>query len=266
MQTTLGRKGDEETEKRTHFTLADKSGRQQQLGGRKEGGLLLSAKQEGIFQLCHQVTRLVWNSCCRGHTPDKTAVSGNSVPFAGDSTKKRGYEMTKQMLCFSSTAIRCKSAFIKRRKLEAGLRRLLLQAGAPAGTLATLSVQGSMVFNTCLAAAIPEGAQVTRLPRGLREYRSEPLFDLLFYSVSPNGTDTQNLLQDLCYCRMLLRPGASLFLVTEGNGGAWVWDYWALKRRDEVAWFRRAGFMKITARKMDDDLLLFGGQRPLKNF
>lgn len=174
--------------------------------------------------------------------------------------------MTKQMVFLPSRIIHGKPAFIKGRKLETGFKHLLRESKAPAKALTILSVHGSLAFNTCLVTSAPKGTQVTRLTSGLREFRSEPCFDLLFYPVPQDLTDLQNLLEDLCYCRMLLRPGAFLFLVSKGNRASRLCDYFTITKREEVSWLRWAGFMKIISQKMDNGVKLFGGQRPLKNF
>lgn len=174
--------------------------------------------------------------------------------------------MMKQMLCLPGGIIHSKPVFITGRKLKTGLQQLLRQSEAPAKDLAILSVHGSPAFNSCLAGSAPKGTDVTRLGSGLREFRSGPCFDLIFYPVAGDLTHLAIILEDLCYCRMLLRPGAFLFLLSEGSRASHLCDSISISRREETSWLRRAGFMKITVQKMEDGVTLFRGQRPLKNF
>ncbi len=147
--------------------------------------------------------------------------------------------------------------FRNERTRDAGLERIFRQAGKPGKVLKILSVHGNVAFNMRLADFAPEAATVTRLLNGLRDFRSNPQFDLVFYSIPETVDDkTAGFLENLCYSRMLLRPGAFLFLVTEGNSLQGV----------EASWLRQAGFMKITTQRKKSGLVYFGGQRPSQNF
>ncbi len=164
--------------------------------------------------------------------------------------------MMRQMELFNGDILGNISS-CKERKREVALKRIFRQAGNQEKTLTILSVHGSIAFNTRLTDSAPEFATVTRLLKGVKDFRSKPRFDLVFYSVPESVDDkTTGLLENLCYSRMLLRPGAFLFLVTEGNRLQGV----------EVSWLRQAGFMKITTHKKKNGLVYFGGQRPLQNF
>ena len=143
----------------------------------------------------------------------------------------------------------------QKNNIKAALKRLFRQHQKSIKTLSVLNVHGNITFNTHLAAAIPESAGFVRIPCGLRDFRSKPCFDILFYSHAQNRVNNLAcILEDLCYCRMLLRPGAFLFLVIEE------------KRNREASWLRQAGFANITTQKMGNEFVLVGGQRPLQKF
>ncbi len=182
--------------------------------------------------------------------------------------------MMKQMVFFPNMVLpgRHSSKYffnysaIQGRKQKRVLKRLIRKAARENDVRSILSVHGEGTFETCLADSAPKGAKITRIHRGLRDFRSKPQCDLLFYACPQTIVDLAGFLEDLCYCRMLLRPGAFLFLVAEGNKALRLYDYFCISRREEASWLRRAGFMQITAQKMNDGAVLFGGQRPLENF
>ena len=130
-----------------------------------------------------------------------------------------------------------------------------------------LTVHGSMAFNAYLQASFSDVAGCTRIQSGLRDFRSKPHFDMLFYSQSQNTVHCNGgFLEDLCYCRMLLKPGSSLFLVmdrtTQRNAVGWF----TKERSREASWLRQAGFANITTQKMGNEFILVGGQRPWQGF
>jgi len=147
---------------------------------------------------------------------------------------------------------------------KATLRRIL---GKSRKHSKILTVHGSMAFNTYLLASIPDVAGCTCIQSGLCDFRSKPHFDMLFYSHSQNTVHcTGGFLEDLCYCRMLLKPGSSLFLVmdrvTQQNAVGWF----TKDRNRGASWLRQAGFANITTQKMGNEFILVGGQRPWQGF
>lgn len=79
---------------------------------------------------------------------------------------------------------------------------------------------------------------------------------MLFYSQSQNAAYCNgSFLEDLCYCRMLLKPGSSLFLVMEGTT-QWNAVGWFTKEKNrEVSWLRQAGFANIITKKMGNEFI-----------
>lgn len=173
--------------------------------------------------------------------------------------------MIKQLVFFSGRFVQGKHSSIQGRKQEVALKRIIKQAAKKEDVLSILSVHGDVTFEACLADSAPEGVEVSRLSRGLRNFRSKPRFDLLFYSLPQDLVDTDRLLEDLCYCRMLLRPGAFLFLVTDRDRAALAKDSFFGNRREEASWLRRAGYVNITAEKRGGRVLL-SGQRPWQQY
>ncbi len=152
-------------------------------------------------------------------------------------------------------------------KAKAVLVHLLQGSRKLRETSAILSVRGSMTFNAQLVAAVPDFATLTRVSRELREFRSKPRFDLLFYSCPQDADDKRaSFLEDICYCRMLLRPGAYLFLAREANSSGNIIGQFFDRNDMEASWLRRAGFMNISTQNMGTGEIFWGGQRPLQNF
>ena len=150
--------------------------------------------------------------------------------------------------------------------IKATLRRIL---GKTRKHARILTVHGSMDFNAYLLASIPDvaGSGCTRIQSGLRDFRSKQHFDMLFYSQSQNTVHCNGgFLEDLCYCRMLLKTGSFLFLVmdrtTQQNAAGWF----TKGRSREASWLRQAGFANITTHKMGKEFILVGGQRPWQRF
>ncbi len=147
---------------------------------------------------------------------------------------------------------------------KATLRRIL---GNSRKHARILTVHGSMAFNAYLQASIPDVGGFTRIQSGLRDFRSKPYFDILFYSHSQNSANSNGgFLEDLCYCRMLLKKGSFLFLVmdrtTQRNATGWF----TKEKSREVSWLRQAGFANIITQKMGNEFILVGGQRPWQKF
>ncbi len=156
---------------------------------------------------------------------------------------------------------------IQENSTKATLKRIL---GNSRKHARILTIHGSMTFNAYLQASIPDVAgssECTRIKSGLRDFRSKPHFDILFYSKSSNTVHGNGgFLEDLCYCRMLLKTGSFLFLVmdraTQQDASGWF----TKERSREASWLRQAGFANITTQKMGNGFILVGGQRPWQRF
>lgn len=156
---------------------------------------------------------------------------------------------------------------IKEMYFRIGFKRLYKKLHSPPENLEILSVQNSASFNTQLAVFVPDCAQISRVQHGLRDFRGKQRFDLIFYSPSPETAKCfADLLEDLCFCRILLRPGALLFLPVQEKKAQWATGWFTKKQRQEMAWLRQAGFTNITVQKMGIDYVLVGGQRSAQRF
>ncbi len=87
----------------------------------------------------------------------------------------------------------------------------------------------------------------------LRDFRSKPCFDIIYYTPQNSGQEALgSLLEDLCYCRMLLQPGGVLYIQMDDGG--------------EREWLRQAGFTAIFVKKIEGDRRMVGGKRPVWQF
>ncbi len=149
---------------------------------------------------------------------------------------------------------------------EAVLKYFLQQSQKGSHPLAIISVHGSMGLNKQLAASAPNQTEIIRLNHDLCSFHDKARFDLLFYSLPQGEWKQSALLENLCYCRMLLRPGAKLCLVQKSKEPQGLLQHFSRKKAIETDWLIRAGFTQIHAKKMGDTLTLLCGQRPPQNF
>ncbi|AGF77097.1 hypothetical protein UWK_00514 [Desulfocapsa sulfexigens DSM 10523] len=113
-----------------------------------------------------------------------------------------------------------------------------------------LSVHGKYEVTKNLAQEICDSSAITQLPRGLRNFRSKPHFDFIFYTPhSKKESSADTIMEDLCFCRMLLKPGASLYIAVAGSG-------------NERDWLLHAGYMNIGIKKFPDGTTVAEGRRP----
>lgn len=145
------------------------------------------------------------------------------------------------------------------RGVVAACKRIFRSWKKQDNVLEILSVHGSESFNGCLREFSPDAVRFKAIQRGLRGFRSKPCFDMVFYSI-PRCQDVRNpiFLEELCLGRMLLKPGASLFLVADGDSSG--------TRSMRELWLRDAGFANIETRKMGNGSVLVEGKRPLQVF
>jgi|GEM_PF-3214060 len=113
-----------------------------------------------------------------------------------------------------------------------------------------LSVHGEYEITKNMAQAVCSASAITHLPQGLRNFRSKPHFDLIFYTpYSRKESSADTIMEDLCFCRMLLKPGALLYIAAAGSG-------------NECDWLLHAGYMNIGIKKFPDGTTVAEGRRP----
>lgn len=140
---------------------------------------------------------------------------------------------------------------------EASFKRLFRRMQKAGEILEVASVYGSRSLNSHINATCQDSACFNSIQYSVRDFRSKPRFDMIFYSLRKNTATPRNtLLEDLCYCRMLLKPGAFLFLVLDGQRTS----------QTESSWLIRSGFTNATTQKMGNGFFLIGGQRPTYTF
>lgn len=75
-----------------------------------------------------------------------------------------------------------------------------------------------------------ESHRIRFLESDLRLFRAKADFDLVFCSLSHVEGGTDKFVEDLCYCRMLLKPGGRVFIFVANEGGT---QGWKCSRRGE---------------------------------
>lgn len=181
--------------------------------------------------------------------------------------------MIKQLGLLADKAIHRKPLSGHDRSTVAPFNRHFRRFHKHRDTAEILIIQEDTAFHTKLSTAIPESAAVTRVQlHELRKFRDRRRFNMLFYSSSSHnsyndaGGCSAQLLEDLCYCRILLRPGAFLFLpvhdAREPHAGTW---FRKAESREDF-WLRQAGFMNHTPPKFVAGYTLACGRRPAQRF
>ena len=107
---------------------------------------------------------------------------------------------------------------------------------------------------------------ISFLDDNLRAYRAKPDFDLVFYVLPQVEAEINRLHEDLCYCRMLLKPGGQLFLYVENHNKGSLMERLGLQRGMGSAILSRAGLNNIAERRLGHGQILCSGQRPLYAF
>ena len=175
--------------------------------------------------------------------------------------------MIQQMNLLLARAIKNRNIFRQGLASETALKRLFRRYQNQSIPFEILNVHGSPSFHRKLFAAIPDSAALTCIAHGLRDFRGKQHFDLLFYSPSRHTDNgTAHLLEDLCFCRMLLKPGAFLILPLNGEKSQHMPGQFAAKKSREISRLRQAGFMNVTTQKVKPGLSLASGQRPAEKF
>ncbi len=101
----------------------------------------------------------------------------------------------------------------------------------------------------------------------LRLFRAKADFDLVFCSLLHVEGGTDKILEDLCYCRMLLKPGGMVFVFVENETENIGMEMFRARRRTVAAgMLLQAGLGKIAEHRLSHGRYLCSGQRPSFNF
>ena len=134
-------------------------------------------------------------------------------------------------------------------------------------SLEILSIHETPPLLTKLISEAPESSSITHIRKRLRDFRGKQRFDLIFYSYQRHkDINTENFLENLCFCKMLLRPGAYIFLPVPQKGPGMFLPWLVKKAYREPSRLSQAGYVNITTQKIGKELLLIGGQRPVYKF
>lgn len=112
-----------------------------------------------------------------------------------------------------------------------------------------------------------ESHRIRFLESDLRLFRAKADFDLVFCSLSHVEGGTDKFVEDLCYCRMLLKPGGRVFIFVANEGGDAGLEMFKARRRTVAAeMLLQAGLSNITEHRLSSGLSLCSGQRPSFTF
>lgn len=175
-------------------------------------------------------------------------------------------QMTTHLPLFLNKALSRRQSSRQDGTSETLLKCFLQQSQKEFHPLALISVHGSMGLNKQLTDSAPHGTEIIRLNHDLYSFHDKARFDLLFYSLPQGEWKQSALLENLCYCRMLLRPGAKLCLLKNNRAPQGLRPHFSRKKAIETNWLIRAGFTQIDNKKIGDGLTLLCGQRPAQNF
>lgn len=97
----------------------------------------------------------------------------------------------------------------------------------------------------------------------LRSVRAKADFDLVFCSLLQIEGEVDRLSEDLCHCRMLLKPGGQLLFHVRNGKGKSLKEILGLERGVTVTeMFLRAGLGNIVERRLPQGQIFCSGRRP----
>lgn len=146
-------------------------------------------------------------------------------------------------------------------------KRNITQALNRIGAGSVLSVYGRKEFNTAVNELVCcQGGQLSSVQQSLRGYRNKALFDLLLFTLHPQYINSDSTLEELCHCRMLLKPGALLFLLLDQNkNNVWKPLDAFFNNWKKSPWLHHTGFINIRVKQSRSSMVL-SGQRPWQRF
>ncbi len=147
-------------------------------------------------------------------------------------------------------------------KSDEALKDILRQAEKKSGSLNIISVHGSILLNDQLESSVPEQTELRHIDHGLKKFMSKPRFDLVFYSLPENGYNQSVTCENLCYCRMLLKPGGMLLFQKAPDRGTNLVRLFTWKKSLEARMLLRAGYYRLSRVKMKNKRIFLCGKRP----
>ena len=110
-----------------------------------------------------------------------------------------------------------------------------------------------------------ENGRVHLVRNNIRSIRGIANCDMAFCTPPKTETEMDVFLEELCLCRMLLKPDAKLYLLAVNDGRESVKDCSAQKKDLLQKILLRAGFCKTNAHTLRNEQIICSGQRPSGN-
>ena len=258
---------DDDEEKETEqLALADDAGRQQRLGiGQK---LRLQASQDNEdFALHFQSSLVVWSSPVIHSSHWQTSLNTFSVPLGKNRTNTLGItQMTNYFPLFLDKTLSRRPHFKQDHIAETVLKHFLQQSQKGSHSLAIISVHGRSSLDKQIASYAPEETEFIRITHELHNFLSKPRFDVIFFSSPELGYDESKLYENLSYCRMLLKPGGSIWFLVETTRHTGFLQRVTWKKSMEAGWLTRTGFTELHRKKIGREIVFLCGSRPKGHF
>jgi hypothetical protein len=100
----------------------------------------------------------------------------------------------------------------------------------------------------------------------IRSIRGMVDCDMVFCDLSRPDNKMNGLREELCLCRMLLKPGGKLIIRSLNNKKGSFWEIVTLKKGPMIKMLSGAGFCDIRTHKLHNGQVVCSGQRPSQGF
>lgn len=107
---------------------------------------------------------------------------------------------------------------------------------------------------------------ISFIDNDLRTFRAKAYFDLVFCAPTHIENETDRLLEDLCHCRLLLKPGGKVFLYLENHEHESTMEKFGLQKGVVAEMLLRSGLSDVTKHRHSHGQVFCSGQRPSYNF
>ncbi len=146
------------------------------------------------------------------------------------------------------------------------LKSFLKQSQRGSQPLTIISVYGKSFLNRQIVSYAPKETEFVRIRHELHTYLSKPRFDVILFTAPDRKHKESELYENLSYCRMLLKPGGSIWLLLETNHRYGFLQRLLWKKSREAAWLTRTGFTQLHRKKIGPETVFLCGSRTKRPF
>ena len=150
----------------------------------------------------------------------------------------------------------------KNRSSDTILKHFLQQSQRGANPLTIISVYGRSILDRQVVFHAPEETEFVRIRHDLHSYLSKPRFDVILFSPPDQKDDLSELYEDLSYCRMLLKPGGSIWLLLEADHRSGFLQRALWKKSRDAVWLTRTGFTQLHKKRIGPETVFLCALRP----